>query len=76
MEKGVSVRSLFYSSKHLCVVTAVTLQETEIAVGGQCCRCAQELRCGQVRAARSVISPVYWATTTPRYGKSRVLGFN
>lgn len=51
------------------------LQETEIAVGGQCCRCAPELRCGLVRVARSMTSPVYWATITPRYGKLRILRF-
>lgn len=48
-------------------------QETKIAVGGQCCRCARELRCGPVRAARSMTSPVYWVTTIPRCGKSHIL---
>lgn len=45
-------------------------QETEIAVGGRCCRCAPEHRCGQVTVVQSVTSPVYWATTTPHWGKS------
>lgn len=46
------------------------LQEAEIAVGGRCCRCAPELRCGPVRVTRSLTSPVYLVTTTPHYGES------
>lgn len=44
-------------------------QEVEIAVGGRCCRCAPELRCGAARAARSLTSPDCWATTTTHCSK-------
>lgn len=47
-------------------------QEVEIAVGGCCCRCAPELRCGAARAARSLTSPDCWATTTTHCSKSRI----
>lgn len=51
-------------------------QETEIVMEDQCCRCAQELRCGLVRVAQTMTSPVYWATTTPCCGKSHIITFH
>ena len=48
-------------------------QETEIAAGEPCCRCARELTSGQVRRAQSTTWPVYSVTTTPLCGESYVL---